>query len=115
MAKRSEIESLAEHRQRLLAESDRLRQQVAEDIDHLEPLFGWVDRGYAVARSVIRAWPLVAGAAGFLIARKRRGPASTLTRILSWWKMGLKAYGLWKAFSSRSPGPQQAPEPRPVA
>ncbi len=113
MAQRSEIESLAERRERLLAESDRLRQQVAEDITRLEPLFGWADRGYSVARSVITAWPLLAGAAGFLIARKRRGTVSTLTRILSWWKLGRKAYGLWRAFSSRSSRPPQASEAPP--
>jgi hypothetical protein len=99
MAPRAVIESLAQRREQLLAESDRLRQQVAEDITRLEPLFGWADRGYSVARSVITAWPLVAVAAGFLIARKRRGSVSTLTRILSWWKLARNAYGLWKAFS----------------
>ena len=109
MAQRPQIKSLAERRLQLIADSDRLRQQMAEDFTRLEPLCGWVDRGYSMARSALTAWPILAGAARFLGAKQRRGRVSTITRVLSWYRIGRRAFGFWKAFSSRSSRPSPAP------
>jgi hypothetical protein len=113
MAQRPQIETLAERRQRLMADSDRLRREIAEDLTHLQPLCGWVDRGYSMTRSVLTVWPIVAGAAHFLGAKKRRGRVGTITRVLSSYRVGRKAYGVWRAISSSLPRQRPSPQPEP--
>jgi hypothetical protein len=102
MAERSEIADLEERRRSLLAESDRLRQQLTAEVARLEPAVALVDRGLALARSVRHFWPILAGAAGFFLARKRRSAVGTLSRVVSWWRLGKKLVGFWRAYSAAS-------------
>ena len=92
MAQLSEIERLAQRRRLLLAESERYRQQIAGHLDNLRPAAAWAERGYSLVRSLCSSWPLLAAAAGFLIARKRHPSRKRgfLLRTLG------KAWSLWR-------------------
>jgi hypothetical protein len=103
VAQLSEIAALEEHRRRLIAESDRLRQQVAGELARLHTAAAWLDRGHALVQSTRYLWPFIAGAAGFFVTRKRRGVLGTVTRILSWWRLGKRLVGLWGLLSAQSP------------
>jgi hypothetical protein len=105
LAQLSEIERLAERRRLLLAESERYRQAIAAQVKNLGPTAVWLDRGYSLARSLRSSWPLLAAAAGFLLARKRRSERAgrsllhLLRRIWAWWRRYQTVTSLWRRFS----------------
>jgi hypothetical protein len=108
MAHVSEIAALEERRRGLIADSDRLREQVAAEVAHLHTTALWFDRGYAWAQLARHVWPLLAGAAGLFAARKSRGVLGTLTRILSWWRLGRRLVDLWGLLSAAASPPGKA-------
>jgi hypothetical protein len=102
------MNELEQQRQMLMAESEHLRREIAGGLATLETAATWVDRGYSLAMAVRNLWPMIAGVAGFLIARKRGGVFSQVARILSLWRLLRKLQGLWDYFSS----PSSASEPK---
>jgi hypothetical protein len=103
VAQSRELARLAERRRLLVAESARLRRQMAEDLAGLRSATVWVERGYAVVQSGRTLWPLLAGVAGLLVARKKRGWIHTARRLWSWWRLGKQLSGLWRSFQTDIP------------
>jgi hypothetical protein len=101
VAELSQIEQLAERRRELRAESERLRQQLAGELAKVRAVVVHVEQGYALVKALRPAWPLVASAAGFLVARKGGGLLESLRRVWSWWRLGQRVLEFWR---SRGPG-----------
>jgi len=106
LAHQSQIERLEERRRLLLARSEYHRQQLAAEIENLQPTAVWIERGYVAMKKIRTVWPLVATAAGFLLARKGRAVVKTggtllgkAGKILAWWRIGKKLTGLWRSYS----------------
>ncbi len=98
MADVDEIADLAERRQRLLAESDMLRRQIAGNLANVRPAVAWVETGYVVFRSLRTLSPLVALIGGIFVARKRMGVLHLVRKLWSGWKLGRKLPSLWHLF-----------------
>jgi hypothetical protein len=97
---------LAERKRLLLARSQQYRQQMAADIENLETAALWIERGYVAMNRIRRVWPLIATAAGFLMARKGRAVVKTsgsilgkLAKVLSMWRIGKKLTGLYRSYA----------------
>jgi hypothetical protein len=106
LANQSEIEHLAERKRLLLARCEQHRQQMSADLDNLHSVAVWIERGHGAMKRIRTVWPLLATAAGFLIARKGRAAAKTSSslfgkfgKILSWWRIGKKLTGFWRSYS----------------
>jgi hypothetical protein len=100
MAQLAQIALLTERRRRLVAESDQLRQQLDAELAGVRAAGAWVDRGFALMRSVGRVWPLVAGVAGFVVARKNKSRLGQLGRLWSYWRLARKAGAIWSRWTS---------------
>ena len=107
MARPSEIELLEVRRQRLLAESERLRSQLGAELGQLHATTGWLKTGYSIFQSARPYWPLVVAGAGFLLTTKRRSTLSVLDRIGSIWRIAKKAFYLWRQYSDKVSPPEQ--------
>jgi hypothetical protein len=97
---------LSDRKHLLLARSERHRQQMAADLANLQPAALWVERGYAAMKRIRTVWPLIATAAGFLMARKGRAVVKTsgsilgkFGKVLSMWRIGKKLTGLWRSYA----------------
>jgi hypothetical protein len=97
---------LEERKRLLLARNEQYRQQMAADIDNLRPAVAWAERGYVAMKRIRKVWPLIATAAGFLMARKGRAVVKTsgsilgrFGKILSMWRIGKKLTGLWRSYA----------------
>lgn len=101
MAHPGELERVFERRRRLMAESDRLRREIAGEFANLENAVGWIDRGYSLIRSFRAWWPLAAAAAGLMLGRTRGGLLKKLGKAWSLWKLARKATSLWQQFAPR--------------
>ena len=98
MADLTEIEGLAEHRRRLLAESEALRREIAVDLANLRPTAAWMETGYVAFRSLRTLSPLVALVGGFFVARKGTGLFQVIRKLWSGWRLGRKLPALWRQF-----------------
>ncbi|HWX18264.1 MAG TPA: YqjK family protein [Candidatus Binatia bacterium] len=92
-----------EARRRLLvAESGCLRQQIAGDLSNLQPALAWVERGYSIFQSLRSFWPLVAGAIGFLVARKKGTWFRSAGKAWAYSRLIKKALNLWRSYAARN-------------
>ena len=107
MARLSEIELLEVRRQRLLAESERLRRQLDTEIGQLHATTGWLKSGFSFFQSARPYWPLVVAGAGFLLTKKRSATLSTLDRIWSVWGIAKKAFHFWRRHSEAGSPPEK--------
>ena len=98
MAELPEIEKLAEHRRRLIAESERNREEIARELGNLGAVTAWAEKGYSVAQSIRAWWPVAGVVAGFLITKK--GGSRSLLRALakgwSWWQIARRFAPMWR-------------------
>ena len=101
MAGSGEIAQLEERRRLLVAESDCLRQQFAGDLMRVQATAVWVDRGYSVFKSLRSYWPILATAAGFLMARKKGARLRLVGKLWAYWRILKKVAGLWRSYSRR--------------
>ncbi len=97
MSQTGELAALEERRRLLVAESGQLRRRMTEDFAQVRASGVWVERGWALFRTGRVVWPLAAGAAGLLLARKRTGWFGTLRKLSSWWRLGRTASSLWQS------------------
>jgi hypothetical protein len=97
----SEIERLQARRRELVAESQRLRQQIAGELENLRPVAVWANRGYRVFETLWAAWPLVGGAATFALGRKRHAFLRKAAKAWTWFRLGKKAADLWQRYGSQ--------------
>jgi hypothetical protein len=102
LAQPSELDRLAEHRSLLVAQSGQLRRQMVEDFAAVRSAAAWVDSGYAIMRSGRALWPVFAGLAGLLVARRSRGWLKKTGKLLSWWRIGKTIHALWNSTRSLS-------------
>jgi len=102
LAQRPKIIPLAERRRLLLARSEQQRQQMSAELDNLRPTAAWVERGYSLVHTLRSVWPLVATAAGLLVATKGGSIFRSAGKIWSLWRIGRKFIGLWRRGSSAS-------------
>lgn len=73
-------------RRKLVAQSEELRDRLAEDLSRLDPALGWIERGYALVQS--RAFlPLVSVAGGLFVARSRSRWLAKGARLFSAWRV----------------------------
>jgi hypothetical protein len=86
----------------LVAESNCLRRHMSAETANLREAAAWFERGVALTRSLRTAWPLLAPAAGFFIARKRFSWVRLAGRGWTLWKAGKKLAAFWKRHASRS-------------
>jgi hypothetical protein len=107
VARLSEIELLEVRRQRLLAESSRLRTQLGTEIGQLHATTGWLKSGFSFFQSARPYWPLVVAGAGFLLTKKRSGTLRALDRILAVWRIAKKAFHFWRQHSDAGSPPEK--------
>ena len=100
MAESLELETLAHKRRLLVLQNDVLRHQIAEDWNELESRTVWVERGYQVLKSGRVLWPILAGAAGLLLARSKGGLLSKGARVLSWLRVVKRISGVFQSLRS---------------
>jgi hypothetical protein len=105
LANPSEIKRLAERKRLLLGRIEQHRQQMAAEMENLHTTAVWIERGYITMKRIRAVWPILATAAGFLIARKGRVAAKTsgslfgkVRKILSWWHIGRKLTGFLRNY-----------------
>lgn len=114
MAELTEIDRIIERRRQLLAESARLRGELAGDVAALSSTIAWIERGYVWGRSLRVLWPVFAAGAGFWLTRRRpRHGRSIISRVWGWWQLVSKAASLWKRFGPKKPAPAPAEESQP--
>lgn len=101
MAEPSQLNGLALRRQALVARSNELRRQIANQWSVLESHTTWVERAYDFAQSGRALWPLLAGVVGLLFARGTGGLLSKSAQLVSWWRMGKKLFNIWQSLQSR--------------
>jgi hypothetical protein len=101
VAQPSELERLAGQRRRLIAESDALRGQLAEEVAALQRSTSWIERALALAQSSRAIWPILAGLAGLLLARASGGLFGRAGKMLSWWRLTKKLAALWHSFKAQ--------------
>ncbi|MDE3067618.1 MAG: hypothetical protein KGJ60_08710 [Verrucomicrobiota bacterium] len=82
------LEQLEERKRLLVAESERHRRALMEQLQNLESAAAWVERGLGLARSLRGWWPVLAPVAGFLFARRRRRLLDLLWRCWRWLRAG---------------------------
>jgi len=87
--------SIDERRRRLLTESARLRQQLVLDLAGLKATAQRTERVVSFALSLRALWPVIAGAVGLWLGRRRGGLARKAGKIWSWWKIGKRIMSLW--------------------
>jgi len=78
---------------------------MAEEAGELETAAAWVDKGYSVAHSLAGWWPMIAGAAGFFMPRKRGGWVKSVGRIWSLWRLGKQFAPIWRRFGHQGQRP----------
>ena len=100
MAQSSEIALVLARRRQLVLESSQLRRQADADLARLAETLTWVERGYSVLQSVRSYWPLLVGAAGFLVARKKGGWVRSLGRLFSMWRVARRLVRLWQGLKA---------------
>lgn len=100
MAQTGDLVRLAQRRRALVEQSTTLREQVALDFAAVNASVSWVETGYSMVRSGWVLWPLLAGLAGLLVARKSGGWLSRAGRLLSWWRLAKKLRSLFALFSA---------------
>ncbi|SPE50865.1 hypothetical protein SBV1_1220062 [Verrucomicrobia bacterium] len=88
-----ELKAIEEHRRQLVAESQRLREQLDADLAPLRAAAGYVEKGCSAVRSLAPYAPLLAAAAGFLVVRKKGGFLRLLKRAWSASRVALKLFG----------------------
>jgi len=101
MAQPGELERVFDRKRKLMAESDRLRREMAGEFANLERTAGWVDKGYSLIQSLRSWWPLAAAAAGLMLGRTRGGLLKKLGKAWSLWKLVRKATSIWRQFVPR--------------
>jgi hypothetical protein len=101
LAEAPEIAALVERRRLLAAESGLLRAQMAQDAAQLVPTIAWAERGYTFVRALRSFWPVVATAAGFLVARKKGGLLGLVGKLWSVWRVAKNVTGFWKGTEKR--------------
>ena len=105
MAEPSEIEKLAERKRKLIAESDRHRQDISRELRNLGTVATWAERGYSAAQSVRAWWPIAGVVAGFLITKKGGSLFRGLAKGWSWWQIAKRFAPIWRrayeAFSAK--------------
>jgi hypothetical protein len=108
MAQLSQIAQLEERQRLLVAESDQLRQQMASELAELSTAATWVESGYSLVQSLRSLWPVLAGAAGLFVARKRGGWLQTLGKAWSLWGLAKRVAVLWRRYSAAAPSAEEA-------
>ncbi len=83
MAQPPELKGLLERRRQLVARSDELRSQLADDFGAVKTSAVWVERGYSWIRSGRAIWPLLAGAAGLALAFRKGGWLGAAEKMVS--------------------------------
>ena len=101
MAESLELEALAHKRRLLVLQNEVLRQQIAEDWTELESRTLWAERGLQIIKSGRVLWPILAGAAGLLLARSKGGLLSKGARVLSWWRVAKRISAVFQSLQSR--------------
>jgi hypothetical protein len=76
-------------------QSDRLRQEVVAELENLQKAAIWVEKGFAVAQTMKSLWPLLAGLAGIMVARRGGGWLRKLGKAWSFWRLARQVTGLW--------------------
>ena len=111
MAESGQLAEIEERRRRLVAESERLRGELAIEAANLCASLTWVARGYEIVRSLRSVWPVAATVAGFVVARKGSGWFRSLGKFWSLWRAGQRALTLWRSRAARGEtGRSAAPE-----
>jgi len=87
MAQSSDLERLLQRRRLLIAESDRLRRDVAEGFVNLEAATAWMEKAYAILQGLRSWWPLAAGAAGLFLGTAKGGVLGKVGKIWSLWRL----------------------------
>ena len=101
-----QIVPIEERRRLLLAESARLRRQLATDFAGLKTTAQRAERVVSVALSLRALWPVIAGLAGLWLGRRRQGGLlQKVGKLWSWWNVGKKVMSFWEARKPRAPGP----------
>ena len=105
MADEPQIASLEERRHLLLAESTRLRQQLAEDLSGIQNNVQRAERVVSIALAARALWPVAAGVTGLWLGRKKGGVFRTAGKLWSLWRAGRKLISIWPRGSHRSGPP----------
>lgn len=101
MVQHSGLAGIEAQRRLLLAESDRLREEIAAEAATFKHPLELAGKGWSIFERVRPFWPLVAVAAGFAVTRKGSGLLGILGRITSWVQLGRKVVSLWRDFTPR--------------
>jgi hypothetical protein len=96
LAESLELETLAHKRRLLVLQNEVLRQNIAQDWSELESRTAWMERGFQVLKSGRVLWPILAGAAGLLLARGKGGLLSKGARVLSWLRVARRISGVFQ-------------------
>ena len=78
----------------LIDQSDRLRQELVAELEILESSAAWVEKGYTVARSIRSLWPILAGVAGLVVAKKGGSWLRKLGKAWSFFRIARNVLGL---------------------
>jgi hypothetical protein len=100
LAESGQLAEIEERRRRLVAESSRLRGELAIEVGNVCASLTWVARVYEIMRSLRSVWPVAATVAGFVVVRKG-GWFRSLGKLWSLWRAGQQALTLWRSRAAR--------------
>jgi hypothetical protein len=103
VAQPPELAPIVERRRLLVARSSDLRSELARDLGEVRSSTVWVERGYSWLRSGRALLPLVAGAAGLILAYRKGGLLGTAQKLVSVFQLASKVGAVIRTVLERTP------------
>jgi hypothetical protein len=88
VAEQPQLAQLAARKRALLSRSEQLRRDLQAELANLRGPVAWAQNGYALIQATRPYWPVIAGAAGFFVARRRGGWFRAAGKLWSLWRLG---------------------------
>ena|SRR5438552_1583547 len=104
MFRNPELARLLSHKQKLLAQSEDNRAQLAAVWENLRGPVSTLERGVSFFRETRALWMLAAPVLGFLALRKRRGLGRFATMLVSGLRLSRIVLAVWQGFRQTRAG-----------